>query len=179
MGDCHFGRNAVYRTYFIFSVGKRGIITVQETERMRPMDMLKISHVGKRFGDKEVLRDLDFTVPKHTIYGFVGQNGAGKTTTMKLVLGLLSADHGEIFVDGEKVSFTNNRTNRFIGYLPDVPEFYSYMNPTEYLHFCGAITGMEANDCKMRTEERVFQRHETAAWDSSGIAQPSAAFNLR
>ncbi len=119
------------------------------------MDMLKISHVGKRFGDKEVLRDLDFTVPKHTIYGFVGQNGAGKTTTMKLVLGLLSADHGEIFVDGEKVSFTNNRTNRFIGYLPDVPEFYSYMNPTEYLHFCGAITGMEANDCKMRTEEML------------------------
>lgn len=116
------------------------------------MDMLKISHVSKRFGDKEVLQDLDFTVPKHTVFGFVGQNGAGKTTTMKLILGLLSADFGEIFVDGEKVSFANNCTNRYIGYLPDVPEFYPYMNPVEYLHFCGAITGMETNECKERTE---------------------------
>ena len=58
------------------------------------MDMLKISHVCKQFGNKEVLCDLDFTVPKHTVYGFVVQNGAGKTTTMKFILGLMSADCG-------------------------------------------------------------------------------------
>lgn len=122
---------------------------------MTDMDMLEISHISKRFGEKEVLGDVSFTVPEHEVYGFVGQNGAGKTTTMKLILGLLSADQGEIFVNGEKVSFGQNRTNRYIGYLPDVPEFYPYMTPAEYLNFCGEITGMEAGDCKRRTQEML------------------------
>ena len=60
------------------------------------MDMLKISHISKKFAEKQVLQDVDFTVPEHAVYGFVGQNGAGKTTTMKLALGLLPADQGEI-----------------------------------------------------------------------------------
>lgn len=61
------------------------------------MDMLRITDLHKRFGDKEVLRGLNLTVPEHSIYGFIGKNGAGKTTTMKTILGLLKADSGEIF----------------------------------------------------------------------------------
>ena len=53
------------------------------------MDMLHISGLRKRFGEKEVLRGLDLAVPEKSIFGFVGRNGAGKTTTMKLVLGLM------------------------------------------------------------------------------------------
>ena len=53
------------------------------------MDMLRITDLHKRFGDKEVLRGLNLTVPEHSIYGFIGKNGAGKTTTMKTILGLL------------------------------------------------------------------------------------------
>ena len=49
------------------------------------MDMLKITSLDKRFGDKEVLRGLNLSVPEHSIFGFVGKNGAGKTTTMKMV----------------------------------------------------------------------------------------------
>ena len=117
------------------------------------MDMLKISHISKKFAEKQVLQDVDFTVPEHAVYGFVGQNGAGKTTTMKLALGLLPADQGEIFVNGQKVSFGENPANRYIGYLPDVPEFYPYMTASEYLHFCGAVTGMDDRESKNRTEE--------------------------
>lgn len=117
--------------------------------------MLSINHISKRFGDKAVLKDVSFTVPENSIFGFVGQNGAGKTTTMKMILGLLEIDDGEIYVNGEKVSYGSNATNRFIGYLPDVPEFYNYMTATEYLRFCGEITGMEKADCKARTEEML------------------------
>ena len=60
------------------------------------MDMLKITGLYKHFGDKEVLKGLDLTVPEGSIFGFIGKNGAGKTTTMKTVLGLLKADSGEI-----------------------------------------------------------------------------------
>lgn len=117
------------------------------------MDMLNVSNVSKRFGSNEIIRDLSFTVPEHTIYGFIGQNGAGKTTTMKMILGLYRIDCGEIKVNGELVSYGQNKTNRYIGYLPDVPEFYGYMTPTEYLKLCGDITGIPAREQKKRISE--------------------------
>ena len=117
------------------------------------MDMLRITGLHKRFGDKEVLRGLDLSVPEHNIYGFIGKNGSGKTTTMKTVLGLLRADSGEIIVNGEKVVYGQTDTNRYIGYLPDVPEFYSFMTAKEYLRFCGEIAGMSRADIEERTRE--------------------------
>ena len=117
------------------------------------MYMLRITGLHKRFGDKEVLRGLNLSVPEHSIYGFIGKNGSGKTTTMKTVLGLLKADSGEIFVNGEKVIYGQTNTNRYIGYLPDVPEFYSFMTAKEYLRFCGEITGMSCAEIEERTKE--------------------------
>lgn len=117
------------------------------------MKMLTLSHVEKHFGEKQVLRDVSFSVPEHTVFGFVGQNGAGKTTAMKLILGLLPLNSGQITVNGSAVSYGNTDTNRFIGYLPDVPEFYSYMTPAEYLSFCGEITGMPKQEIKKRSHE--------------------------
>lgn len=117
------------------------------------MEMLSLSHVEKHFGEKQVLQDVTFSVPEHTVFGFVGQNGAGKTTAMKMILGLLPAAHGEIFVNGMPVRYGNTATNRFVGYLPDVPEFYSYMTPAEYLRFCGEIAGMPEKEIQGRCEE--------------------------
>lgn len=106
------------------------------------MNMLTLSHVSKAFGSKKVVDNISFSVKEGTVFGFIGQNGAGKTTTMKMILGLLQMDSGEIFVNGEKVSYGQNKTNRYIGYLPDVPEFYNFMTPKEYLTLCGEITGL-------------------------------------
>ena len=117
------------------------------------MDILRITGLCKRFGDKQVLNGLDLTVPEHSVFGFIGRNGAGKTTTMKLVLGLLKADAGGIEVGGEKVCYGQTATNRFIGYLPDVPEFYSFMTAPEYLRFCGEITGMTKAENARRSAE--------------------------
>ena len=117
------------------------------------MAMLSIRGLHKRFGDKEVLRGLDLTVPERSIFGFIGKNGAGKTTAMKTVLGLLRADAGRITVAGETVAYGQTATNRFIGYLPDVPEFYPFMTAPEYLRFCGEITGMESGAIARRSGE--------------------------
>lgn len=117
------------------------------------MDMLRITGLHKSFGDKQVLKGLELTVPAHSIFGFIGKNGAGKTTTMKMILGLLKPDAGEITVCGEKVAYGQTPTNRHIGYLPDVPEFYSFMTAPEYLHFCGQITGMEKAEIRSRSKE--------------------------
>ncbi|MFA5726878.1 MAG: ATP-binding cassette domain-containing protein, partial [Saccharofermentanaceae bacterium] len=60
--------------------------------------MLEIKDLKKRFGAKQVLNGVDLKVPEHSVFGFVGQNGAGKTTTMKMILGLLASDEGEIYI---------------------------------------------------------------------------------
>lgn len=115
--------------------------------------MLEITNLSKRFGDKEVLKGLNLTVPEHSVFGFIGKNGAGKTTTMKTVLGLIRPDGGEITVAGEKVVYGQTATNRHIGYLPDVPEFYGFMTAPEYLTFCGEITELPSSEVKQRSSE--------------------------
>lgn len=117
------------------------------------MNILEINQLYKRFGDHEVLKGLDMVVPEHSIFGFIGKNGAGKTTTIKIILGLLKADSGSITVCGEKVSYGETKTNRYIGFLPDIPEFYGYMNPLEYLNLCGEITGLSKDKIKAKSEE--------------------------
>lgn len=117
------------------------------------MDMLRITGLRKRFGDKEVLRGMDLAVPEGSVFGFIGKNGAGKTTTMKTVLGLLKADAGDIYVNGEKVAYGQTPTNRYVGYLPDVPEFYPFMTAPEYLRFCGEISGLNRSESEARSGE--------------------------
>jgi len=117
------------------------------------LPVLEIKNLTKSFGDKKVLRGLSLSVPPHSVFGFIGRNGAGKTTTMKAVLGLLRTDGGEIYVDGERVLYGGARTNRYIGYLPDVPEFYGFMTAREYLSLCGESMGMSKAEIKERSEE--------------------------
>lgn len=117
------------------------------------MEALKIDNLHKSFGKNTIINGLSMSIPENTIFGFLGKNGAGKTTTMKMILGFLKIDEGSIEVFGEEVSFGQSKTNRFIGYLPDVPEFYGYMTAKEYLNLCGAITGLSKNEIKNKSEE--------------------------
>lgn len=117
------------------------------------MDILQIDGISKQFGTNKVIDRLSFSVKEGSIFGFIGQNGAGKTTTMKMILGLLKIDQGEIKVCGEKVTYGQNKTNQMIGYLPDVPEFYNYMKPKEYLKLCGEITGIPRTELDNKISE--------------------------
>ena len=117
------------------------------------MDILSINGLSKSFGDKKVLAGVDLSVPEHSVFGFIGRNGAGKTTTMRSVLGLVRTDGGEIRVCGEKVVYGQTPTNRYVGYLPDVPEFYPFMNAEEYLKLCGESLRMSGDVIKKRSGE--------------------------
>ncbi len=115
--------------------------------------MLEITNLTKRFKDHLVLDHISLNVPDGSIFGFIGSNGAGKTTTMKLILGLLKADEGEIKVNGEPVEFGQSKTNRNIGYLADVPQFYNYLNAKDYLSLCGRISDMPAKTIAARSDD--------------------------
>ena len=116
-------------------------------------NVLEINGLNKRFGSKQVLNGVTLSVPENCVFGFVGRNGAGKTTTMKSVIGLLKPDGGEITVCGRRVAYGGAKTNRFIGYLPDVPEFYGYMTAREYMSLCGKAAGMKSSEIKSRSDE--------------------------
>jgi ABC-2 type transport system ATP-binding protein len=117
------------------------------------MDTLCVQGLSRSFGSEKVLNNLSFSVPQGSVFGFIGKNGAGKTTTMKIILGLLMPDDGTISVCGERVRFGQTKTNRSIGYLPDVPEFYGYMRPKEYLRLCGDVAEMDKERIQQRSEE--------------------------
>lgn len=117
------------------------------------MNALEIKGLKKSFGKNRVIDELSFHVPDDKIVGLLGKNGAGKTTTMNMVLGFLKSDGGEIKVFGEEVKYGLGNANKNIGYLPDVPAFYGYMRPHEYLKLCGEISGLSKAVIKERTAE--------------------------
>lgn len=115
--------------------------------------VLTVDGLSKKFGDKVVLRDVSFSVPSGSVVGFVGKNGAGKTTTIKIALGLMRADGGTVAICGDTVSFGQTATSHHVGYLPDVPEFYGYMRPKEYLRLNAEVSGIAKEDAEPRIEE--------------------------
>ena len=106
------------------------------------MYAIKTEKLTKKYKEKTAVSNLDLKINEGEMYGLLGVNGAGKTTTMKMVLGLLQPDQGEILVCNKPVNFGQTKTNQYIGYLPDVPEFYNYMTAMQYLTLCGEIVGL-------------------------------------
>lgn len=87
----------------------------------------------KAFNGKEVIRDCTMSVPKGTIYGFVGKNGAGKTTVLKILLGLLKPSMGEATVLGMDSVKNNLDILKRTGSLIETPIFYEHLSATENL----------------------------------------------
>ncbi len=81
----------------------------------------------------------------------MGPNGAGKTTTVKLLMGLSHPTAGTAWIDGEEIGSAPLRGR--IGFLPDVPAFYSWMSGREYLHFTARLHHLPAAEMKARCEE--------------------------
>jgi iron complex transport system ATP-binding protein len=72
--------------------------------------MVKINDVTKLYGDTAVVDHVSMTIPKGKITSFIGPNGAGKSTLLSIVSRLIAKDEGEVLIDGEEVSTTNNKT---------------------------------------------------------------------
>jgi ABC-2 type transport system ATP-binding protein len=117
--------------------------------------VLELSHLTKRYGQLEALRDLSFTVQPGEIFGFVGANGAGKTTTMRVVLGVLEADSGSVSWDGSPITFA---TRRRIGYIPEDRGLYPKMALLAQLEYFGQLHGLKrkaAHDASTLLLERL------------------------
>lgn len=99
---------------------------------------LEIRGIRKRYGDLVAVRDLSLEVHPGEVFGFVGSNGAGKTTTMRIVLGVLLADGGEVLWAGAPIEF---ETRRRIGYMPEERGLYPKMRVREQLVYLAQLHG--------------------------------------
>ncbi len=117
------------------------------------MPALEVKGLKKSFGKTVVLKEVTFEVEKGRALGFVGRNGAGKTTTMKIIMGLLSKDGGDIYLAGKRLEKNFDYQGIRVGYLPDVPEFYNYLKPKEYLKLCGEIMGLDKKMIEVEIKE--------------------------
>jgi ABC-2 type transport system ATP-binding protein len=115
--------------------------------------MIEVTGLSKKYGSLEALKSISFKVEEGSVFGFIGRNGAGKTTTMNILTGLLKSDEGKISIKGKDFLKNKRELSRLIGYLPETPSFYDYMNSYEYLNFMGEIIGCRSKNLKKTVEE--------------------------
>lgn len=125
--------------------------------------MLQVTKVSKQFGKKQVLHNIDLTIEKGEIFGFLGRNGAGKSTLIHILTGIIPPTSGQIHYFNEG-SLTTNLKKR-IGVLPDYTAFYDHLSALEHLQYFAEISGVKVSkaDCialltKVGLQEAVNQK---------------------
>lgn len=96
--------------------------------------MIKCENISKHFDDKHVLENIDWTIPKGSVFGLVGPNGAGKSTLLRIIAGVLKADEGSVSVKGQTV-YNNPLVKRHILFVSDDPYFLGQSNLKEMKEF--------------------------------------------
>ncbi|RSM42944.1 DUF4162 domain-containing protein [Amycolatopsis balhimycina DSM 5908] len=117
-----------------------------------PEGTLEIDGISKRYGAKVALDGVSFDVRAGELFGFVGSNGAGKTTTMRIALGVLAADGGEVRFDGAKIT---HEARTHIGYMPEERGLYPKMKVLEQLVYLAELHGLSANEAHRNAESWI------------------------
>ena len=127
----------------------------------------------RRFGQRLAVDAVSMTVPEHSIYGFLGRNGAGKTTTIKLLLGLLKADAGQVRIAGIDIAADRLRAARKVGALLEAQGFYPQLSGRENLDLTRRLLGLPASEISRVLAITEMTRHgrERVAGYSLGMRQ--------
>jgi ABC-2 type transport system ATP-binding protein len=104
--------------------------------------VIEVEGLHKKYGGHIALDEVDFTIPKGEIFGFVGPNGAGKTTTIRILATLAVPDRGTATIGGIPVTEDPHGVRELIGYMPDFFGVYDRLTADEYLQFYAACHGV-------------------------------------
>jgi ABC-2 type transport system ATP-binding protein len=114
--------------------------------------MLELIDISRRFGDVVALDSVSFSVAEGEVVGFVGPNGAGKTTAMRIALGVLNQDAGEVRWRGKRV---DKDLRRRFGYMPEERGLYPKMRVLDQLVYLGTLHGMAREDAVERSRQMI------------------------
>ncbi|PVX26687.1 MAG: 3-dehydroquinate dehydratase [Candidatus Bathyarchaeum sp.] len=114
---------------------------------------VNLDNVSKSFGAVQAVKNLNLKIDVGTVFGFLGPNGSGKSTTMKMIMGLLKADSGNLNVYGINVPADPWAVKKIVGYVPESPRLYDFLTGLEYLDFIADVYGLDTKTKKTRIDE--------------------------
>jgi ABC-2 type transport system ATP-binding protein len=138
--------------------------------------MLEIRSLTTRFDGVPVVTDVTFSVRPGEIVGFLGPNGAGKSTTVKMIIGLLEPNAGQILFHGRSVLEDPLAFQRKIGYVPEEPNLYPHLSGREYLQLVGRLRGIPRHVLEPKIDE--FLRL-LSLWDDRHVPVISYSKGMR
>ena len=115
--------------------------------------MIQVEGLTKYYGDNAAIRDLNFTIERGEVVGFLGRNGAGKTTTLRVLGCVLLPTAGRVLIDGVDVQRDPHEIRKRTGFLPDTPPLYDEMTVGDYLAFVAELRGVPGSKVKARVAE--------------------------
>jgi ABC-2 type transport system ATP-binding protein len=115
--------------------------------------MLTINKLTKIFRNSIAVNEVSFSINAGEIFSLIGPNGSGKTTIIKIIAGLLQPSAGAVEVDGHNIIKQPQRAKAITGYIPDEPSVWQEMIGVEFLHFTGALYGIEEKKRVARIKE--------------------------
>jgi len=117
------------------------------------MKALQVNGVLKSFNEVRALNGVSFSVDGGEILGLLGPNGSGKSTLMKIIVGMLKPDMGNVQVLGNDVATNPVAVKRIVGFVPESPRLYEFLTGNEYLDFIADVHGLDANSKHDRISE--------------------------
>ena len=123
------------------------------TPAVRIENLTKIFPVPLRRQRVTAVRNISFEVRPGEVYGLLGPNGSGKSTTLKILLGLVTPNHGRAMIFGQDSRDYHSR--RDVGFLPENPYFYKFLTAAETLRFYGKVCGMGGTILNKRIDELI------------------------
>ncbi|BDB00682.1 ABC transporter ATP-binding protein [Clostridium botulinum] len=114
--------------------------------------ILNVKSISKKRGKTPILKDVNFSIGKGEICGFVGRNGAGKTTLMKIITSMLFPNEGEIIICGKNLKTEREEALKNIGAVIETPEMYGYLTGRQNLNY---IASMLKDVTKDEIEEAI------------------------
>ncbi|MGQ9731398.1 MAG: ABC transporter ATP-binding protein [Candidatus Zipacnadales bacterium] len=118
-----------------------------------PQPSIVVRGLTKRFGEHVAVDNLNLTVMPGEFFGFLGPNGAGKTTTIRMMVGLLRPDAGEVIIGGHNLMTDPLGLKGAIGLLPEELNLYERLTGREFIEFAGTMYGLDREQVRRRTEE--------------------------
>ena len=119
------------------------------------MKVLQVNGVTKSFGDVRALNGVSFSVEHAEVLGLLVPNGSGKSTLMKIIVGVLKPDAGNIQVLTTDVGADPIRVKKIVGYVPESPRLYEFLTGTEYLDFVADVHDLDADTKRQRISESL------------------------
>ncbi|MVO98669.1 ABC transporter ATP-binding protein [Paenibacillus lutrae] len=109
---------------------------------MEEQAVLEIRHVSKTIGSKKIIQDLSFEVYPGEVFGFLGPNGAGKTTLIRMIVGLMKMNKGDILIHGQTIKGRFEEAIRHVGAIVENPEMYKFLSgKRNLLHYARMFPG--------------------------------------